>query len=135
MKFSPNNKAGPVIFAYIEANPDCTVQEICNKTGIAQSTVERNLRDMLKAGAIRVSVYHPVMESSGKWPRGFKVGSGPSAPRPKLNTVERHLRKLDQQLQRRRMERVQREAKEMGAFGILVAQMVVKSKPRTRLRK
>lgn len=132
MKFPKHNKAGPVILAYIDANPDATIKDIQRATGISKSTIERNIRAMKKANAIYVSNYHPHASGSGKVPQGFSIGSMPSVPRPKLNPQQAHIRRLEKQLEKRRMERMAKVSREIGTFGILVAQMVVKSKPRQR---
>lgn len=135
MKFPKHNKAGPVILAYIEANPDATAKDIQRATGIPKRSVERNLSNMVKAKAIYASSYQPLVKGSGKAPRGFSVGAMPSVPRPKLSPQEAHIRRLERQMEKRRLERMAKVSREIGTFGILVAQMVVKSKPRQRTSK
>lgn len=116
------NKAAPIILAYIEANPESTAPEIAAALNMNRRKVETNVNRLIALKLIHISGYmQPV--GSGKAARVFEFGPGANAERPKANYLRTRKIKADWGRKHRAQMAVLKNATKYGVFGVVAAQI------------
>lgn len=118
-----HNKSARPMLAYIDANPGCTINEICGDTGIKRDTAEYNANMLVGMGLIHVSDWEmPKGRSSPS--RMFVMGPGTNAPFPRRGIAFRRAVKRRSDAKRRHKKRIIQATEQMGPFGIVAAQIM-----------
>lgn len=122
MKIAAQNKTMPRLIKYLEANPDCSINDIISTLEIPRKSVEHNISMLMRENQVYISGYERPI-GSGKAARLFTLGQGENIQLKRTTIFQKRKSKTEWQRKKRATKKILTRAKESGVFGVVIAQL------------